>query len=245
MELASCNLKEYISSRHLALVNTLPLPNINPKRIVNTDPIQIVNGLREVLKISIQIGHGLTYIHSRGQVHRDLKPPNGNNSSNALTSIVLGLSGNIWKIADFGSTVAGTSKRLQRTDRSRGTSGYRAPELLRDPPNAGFNNKVDIWSFGCIIWALITGEHVFRDDWDTRDYEQSAEIKTLAQVRYTPGTNLDARMVELADLVLSMLRKNWQDRPAATAILEMLETILEESNKWLKTSGYENSLATI
>ena len=48
-----------------------------------------------------------------------------------------------WKLADFGLTSQGTSRRLHTTAHSKGTDGYRAPELLQSD-KATYNNKVDV-----------------------------------------------------------------------------------------------------
>jgi len=69
----------------------------------------------------------------------------------------------LWKIADFGLVAQGTSKSLQGSLGARGTTGYRAPELLsQDMPQ--FNNKVDIWSIGCIVYELAARQKAFADD---------------------------------------------------------------------------------
>jgi serine/threonine protein kinase len=57
---------------------------------------------------------------------------------------------------------------LNTTQYSRGTDGYRAPELLHDEPR--FNNKSDIFAFGCILFELLTGAKLFLSDWSIRDY---------------------------------------------------------------------------
>jgi len=54
-----------------------------------------------------------------------------------------------WKIADFGLASDGTSKKLHTTRDGRGTPCYRAPEFIQE--SACYNNKVDIWSLGCIL----------------------------------------------------------------------------------------------
>ena len=74
-----------------------------------------------------------------------------------------------WKIADFGLTSKGTSKNLVTTNAARGKECYRAPELLRDS-ESGYNNKSDIWSFGCIAYELFTGRKPFSNDFEVWQY---------------------------------------------------------------------------
>lgn len=80
-----------------------------------------------------------------------------------LTFEVLFCSG-VWKIGDFDLTTPGTSTRLIASAQGRGTSSYKAPELVRDPDNPQFNNKVDIWAFGCVMWEMIVGKQLFKSD---------------------------------------------------------------------------------
>src|SRR5438552_3649709 len=49
----------------------------------------------------------------------------------------------LWKLTDFGISAQATSKRPRSTEMAKGTSNYRAPELLSEQPT--FTNKVDIW----------------------------------------------------------------------------------------------------
>ncbi|XP_047141238.1 mitogen-activated protein kinase kinase kinase 3 isoform X2 [Hydra vulgaris] len=93
-------------------------------------------------KMSYQILDGLSYLHSKKIIHRDLKCAN----------ILLDLNGNC-KIADFG-----ISKKIE-TIRSQtgcntytGTYHWMAPEVLRQ---VKYGNKADIWSFGCTVFAML------------------------------------------------------------------------------------------
>ena len=85
----------------------------------------------------------LAHMHSRGWVHRDLKPPN-----------LLVTAGNVVKVADFGLAKAMEPGRAM-TDRAICTLWYRAPELLFMDPLAG--PPLDVWSAGCIFGELLTG----------------------------------------------------------------------------------------
>lgn len=79
-----------------------------------------------------------------GIVHRDLKLENvmmTDKTDNAIPVIV-----------DFGlSIILGPG---QRAYESSGTVGYCAPEVLQD---IGYSFQCDMWSYGCIVHALLTG----------------------------------------------------------------------------------------
>ena len=59
----------------------------------------------------------------------------------------------MWKLADFGLLSKGTSVGTQKTEYARGTVCYRAPEILAEHERI-YNNKVDIWALGCILYEL-------------------------------------------------------------------------------------------
>jgi serine/threonine protein kinase len=84
-----------------------------------------------------------------------------------------------WKITDFGLTSHGTTTGASPTALGRGTSGYRAPELLRPDDNLTFNKKVDVWSIGCILFELCTGTKAFRDDWATLQFAHAKKKRSV------------------------------------------------------------------
>ena len=80
--------------------------------------------------------------------------------------------------------------RQWTTESARGTSGYRAPEMLAGTKLV-FNNKVDIWAFGCILHEAATGRKLFETDfavvqrtqsnrWTTHQTSQLAGLSTHA-----------------------------------------------------------------
>jgi 5'-AMP-activated protein kinase catalytic alpha subunit len=97
----------------------------------------------ESCKFYQQLISGIDYIHKLKIVHRDLKPEN----------ILLDHKKDI-KIADFGlSNIYSDEKEFLRT--ACGSPCYAAPEMLKKNPYRGL--KVDIWSSGIILFAMICG----------------------------------------------------------------------------------------
>ena len=68
-----------------------------------------------------------------------------------------------WKVADFGISTAGTSKRLIATKDARGTPHYCAPEiLLSEADIPSYTNKADIWSVGLLLYELCMKKKAFQ-----------------------------------------------------------------------------------
>ncbi|GJQ08227.1 hypothetical protein GpartN1_g18.t1 [Galdieria partita] len=112
--------------------------------------------LKDYLKIALDIAKGMEYLHAQTPrvIHMDLKSPNVLLSphSNGCTA----------KIADFG-----LSCRLDRGLRNTGFGGtaeWMAPEMMRQEQ---FDEKVDVFSFGVILWELVTGEKPWGNDHPT------------------------------------------------------------------------------
>jgi len=101
-----------------------------------------------VKQIGIQIIQAVRYLHEFGIVHRDLK----------LENIMMSDTSNLAKpkIVDFGlAKIIGPS---ETADEPFGTLGYVAPEVLKKKP---YTFSCDVWSIGCILYALLSGSLPF------------------------------------------------------------------------------------
>ncbi|KAL7098555.1 hypothetical protein ACP275_09G024400 [Erythranthe tilingii] len=103
--------------------------------------------LNLVLKLSLDIAHGMQYLHGRGILHRDLK------SENLLLDEDMCV-----KVADFGisclESQCGSAKGFT------GTYRWMAPEMIKEKHHT---KKVDVYSFGLVLWELLTALIPFDD----------------------------------------------------------------------------------
>ena len=104
--------------------------------------------LLDRIRIMIEIGHGLGYAHSKGVVHRDVKPAN----------ILVQKSGPV-KILDFGLARLGTGGTITRRGVILGTPDYMSPEQAM---GKGVDNRSDIFSAGGVFYEFLTLEKPFK-----------------------------------------------------------------------------------
>ena len=163
MELCDLNLDEYIHKNPPSTQST-SLPTFEREAGLTT--------LLQIWTVMSHIAGGIDYIHRKRHVHRDLKPANSKHTFFITYNLVLySCKESLWKLADFGLVTEESSKTNLLTRYSRGTEGYRAPELMisgGDP--AKYTNAVDIWAMGCILYELATATRRFRTDHDVTLY---------------------------------------------------------------------------
>lgn len=127
----------------------------------------------KAIDLAVQIGEGLDAAHRAGVIHRDVKPAN----------IVVGDDGRA-RMLDFGlATIKGT-ERLTQTGSTVGTLGYMSPEQTRGEAT---DQRSDIFSFGVILYEMITGCLPFRGEHEAAILYAIAYEEPEPLARYKSG----------------------------------------------------------
>lgn len=170
---------------------------------------------KDTAKIAIQIARALEYLHQFGIVHRDLKPENimikGKLPHESLESL---------KIMDFGlSKILGPNEKVND---GYGTLTYVAPEVLTRKP---YNNQVDIWSLGVIVYYTLSGSFPFDDQ--SNDEEVIAK-KTVFQDLQFYHKSWANRSAAVRDFIQKTMTKDLDKRVKIKEVMK---------HKWFTESG--------
>ncbi len=163
----------------------------------------------EVLSVALQMAQAVAAAHEHGIIHRDLKPGN-----------IKGTPEGTIKVLDFGLAKAvcaeGPDQRgtVTRPGRVVGTPAYMSPEQACGRPA---DHRTDIWSFGCVLYEMLTGHLPFegatatdtlariieRDpDWELLPQTTPANIRVL--LRRCLAKKPSRRLQHMGDAVLEL-----------------------------------------
>ncbi|CAN1154559.1 Serine/threonine/tyrosine-protein kinase HT1 [Linum perenne] len=153
-----------------------------------------------VLKLALDIAHGMQYLHSQGILHRDLK------SENLLLDQDMSV-----KVADFGisclESQCGSAKGFT------GTYRWMAPEMIKEKHHT---KKVDVYSFGIVLWELLTALTPF----DNMTPEQAAFAVCQKNARPPLPVSCPRAFSQL-------IKRCWSSNPVKRPHFDEIVTLLE------------------
>jgi serine/threonine protein kinase len=181
----------------------------------------------QAVSIAKAICRGLEFAHSKGVIHRDIKPGN----------VWLGADGTA-KIGDFGLALAADLPRLTQPGMMVGTVTYMPPEQAM---SGKVTAKADLYSLGAMLYEMVTGRHPFVGD---------DSVAIIGQHINTPPVSPTWHRADLPPaletLILQLLEKDPERRPESAALvlqaLEALETRKAKTEEPLKELPTENPL---
>ena len=176
-------------------------------RDVLSEQGQVVEGL--VRRVGEDAGLGLSALHQRGIVHRDVKPENLFLTDQGQSKLMdLGFAGR-----------GGLQEGGHSSGGMRGSLAYTAPELL---VGRSATPASDLWSLGIVLYELATGEHPFLPEGKRRSGDELLEA--LLHETPEPPSRRRPRLSPFFDHVcLRLLSKVPESRPSALELARILE----------------------
>ncbi|KAH9682525.1 protein kinase domain-containing protein [Citrus sinensis] len=159
--------------------------------------------LKIVIQLALDLSRGLSYLHSKKIVHRDVKTEN-----------MLLDSQRTLKIADFGVARVEAQNPRDMTGET-GTLGYMAPEVLQGKP---YNRRCDVYSFGICLWEIYCCDMPY-PDLSFADVSSAVVRQNLRPEipRCCPSS--------LANIMRKCWDANAEKRPEMGEVVKMLEAI--------------------
>jgi eukaryotic-like serine/threonine-protein kinase len=172
--------------------------------------------LRETVVILKDVFRALSYAHSVGIVHRDMKPDNILISGTAAVVTDFGVAKAVSVARERGSLQPG--QNITGVGISLGTPQYMAPEQAAADPNS--DQRVDLYAMGIVAYEMLVGSPPF--------HGRTPQALLAAQLTELPPPLSSRRYdvpVALSDLVMQCLEKDPADRPRnASELVRILES---------------------
>ena len=165
----------------------------------------------EACHYTVQILSALQHAHSKGVIHRDIKPQN----------IMLLADGSI-KVTDFGIAKISDTPSVTAADKAIGTVNYISPEQASGRP-VDFHS--DIYSVGVMLYEMVTGKLPF-----SAENSVSVAMMHVHDTPVPPSENVDSPTmipIGLEQIILKSMNKNPADRfGSASSMQRALEYLI-------------------
>jgi serine/threonine protein kinase len=174
------------------------------------------------MRLASQIARGLLWIHSNNVLHRDLK----------LENLLLDNHGEV-KVCDFGladNLTPLTEKGFWDEKGRKGSPLYMAPEVLKKKL---LTKKVDVYSFGIILWELLSEKRAFQEHLKHNDLvlftKAICDKMERPPIPPVPGTKEEAWNNKF---ITGLIQRCWShshdDRPDFQVIYDELNDLITE-----------------
>jgi serine/threonine-protein kinase len=150
----------------------------------------------DAARIAAEIADALSFAHSHGVVHRDVKPGN----------VLVTPQGQV-KVTDFGIARADTSEPLTKTGSVLGTATYFSPEQAQGLPLDG---RSDVYALGVVLYEMLTGVAPF-----TASSPVSVAYKHVREAPVPPSSLVPDLPDAMDRIVLTAMAKDVDERYAS------------------------------
>ena len=183
-----------------------------------------------IINSLVQLLLGLSYIHDKKIVHRDIKTKN-----------IFIQNERTLRIGDFGiaKICSSNQNKSKNLNKMMGTPLYMAPECFKQ--NKKYSYKSDIWSLGCCIYEMCNLKHAFE-----------GQFFPAVSVKISEGKRLPVNKIyskELRNIIDYMLDLNMRNRPTIAFLLEKTfvrkyvgEYIIDFVNNYRKYEANEEQI---
>jgi len=174
---------------------------------------------REISNIGLKVAEGLEYLHRLDPsiVHRDIKP------GNVLVALDEQDQVKLCKITDF--DVSRELLPSQMATTICGTPQYSAPEMMFGSKE-GYTLAVDIYSFGMVLYELLTLVTPYEGEGDSRAIASKIKDGVLPTMRSEVSNDPDYQ--QLLEIYKNCTLYNASERPSATDLVMLMKGSLKK-----------------